>query len=328
LKKQIDKSFRDLKEWIFTFRGGLTIFSLILIVAFPLITMNNYFISIIVTSLVFSIFAASWDLLAGIAGQTSFGHAIFFAISGYTTAAFMKALGVNWFLSMLLGATIGVLAGLIIGIPCLRLKGPYLSLATQAFCLILFNLFMLGSLKDILGSTEGISGLDIVFTEPIVAFFFFLIIMIISFVCMTLVSKSNVGTIFRAIRDDETGAEASGINTTKYKLLVFMISGFFAGIAGALFTINYRGINPAAFQPLYSFYALVIVAIGGIATIAGSIPGAFLFVILGEIFRPLGEFAVLLFALFLILVIRFAERGLLDPLLEHLKDFYDFIRRR
>ena len=92
--------------------------------------------------------------------------------------------------------------------------------------------------------------------------------------------------------------------------------------------MNLRGINPAAFQPLYSFYAIVMVALGGIATISGGIPGAFIFVILGEVFRPLGEFAVLIFSIFLILIIRFAEQGLLNPLLERLKDFYDFIRRR
>lgn len=325
---KINQSFHDLKEWFFTFRGGLTLICLIGIVAIPLITQSQYVMTILVTALIFSIFAASWDLLAGITGQTSFGHAIFFAIAGYISAALVKALNVPWYFALILGAAGSVGAGLLIGIPALRLKGPYLALGTQAFSLILFQVFMLGTLKDILGSTEGISGLPALSDLPIVIFFIALVIMILSFVCMTLVSKSNMGTIFRAIRDDITGAEASGINTTKYKLLAFMISGFFAGIAGSLFAFNLRGINPAAFQPLYSFYAIVMVALGGIATITGGLPGAFIFVILAEVFRPLGEFSVLIFSVFLILVIRFAEQGLLNPLLERLKDLYDFIRGR
>ncbi len=328
MQKQINQVYQYLKAWIFTFRGGLTLFSLIGLILIPVITGSDYIASVIITALIFSIFAGSWDLLAGITGQTSFGHAIFFAIAGYVAAALIKAINFPWFFALFLGAIVAVLSGLIIGIPCLRLKGPYLSLGTQAFCLILFQVFMLGSLKDILGSTEGISGLPAIADSYLIIFFIALGFTIFSFVSMIMIKKSNVGTIFQAIRDDELGAEASGINTTRYKLLAFMVSGFFAGIAGSLYALNLRAINPAAFQPLYSFYAIVMAALGGIATVAGGLPGAFIFVVLGELFRPIGEFSMLIFSVCLILVILFADQGLLNPAIEHLKEFYDYIRGR
>jgi len=163
--------------------------------------------------------------------------------------------------------------------------------------------------------------------------------MCISILILTHLVKSKLGTIFRAIRDDETGTSASGINTTKYKILAFLISGFFAGIAGGLFALRFSGVNPGVFQPLYSFYAIIMVAVGGLATISGAALGAFIFVFLGEILRLLGDipelealggFAepIFIFSVLLILIIRFAEHGLLKPMLERLQDLWDLVLGR
>lgn len=336
LYKEIPHQVKSFKEWIFTFRGSLTILCLIGTILVPLITMDDYIMTIFISFLIFSIFAVSWDLLAGYTGQVSFGHSVFFGVGAYVTAAFVKMAGLPWFFSMIIGAVAAILVGLIIGIPCLRLKGPYLALGTMAFSLIMFNLFMSGELKDILGSTEGISALPAMSEAHIVTFFFILIIMVISFIILTIIVKSNIGTIFKAIRDDETAADASGINTTKYKLIAFMISGFFAGIAGGLFALNSRAVNPSVFLALYSFYAIVMVALGGIATISGSVVGAFIYwVILTELFKPMGAlgtiflyFPTLISALILIIMIRFADQGILKPALEHLREFYDFLLGR
>ncbi|MCK4238282.1 MAG: branched-chain amino acid ABC transporter permease [Candidatus Lokiarchaeota archaeon] len=334
--KEIPHQVKSFKAWIFTFRGSLTILCIIGTILIPLITMDDYIITILISFLIFSIFAASWDLLAGFTGQVSFGHSVFFGVGAYVAAAFVKMAGLPWFFSMIIGAVVAVLVGLLVGIPCLRLKGPYLALGTMAFSLIMFNLFMSGELKDILGSTEGISGLPAMSEDLIITFFYILIIMIISFIILTIIIKSNIGTIFKAIRDDETAADASGINTTKYKLIAFMISGFFAGIAGSLFSMNSRAVNPSVFLALYSFYAIVMVALGGLATISGSVLGAFVYwVIFNELFKPLGMFGTvflffptLISAIILIIMIRFAEQGILKPALEHLREFYDFLLGR
>ncbi len=318
-------AINDLQNWLKTFRGGLTLFCMALLIVVPLVWRNDYVTGILITAMIFAIFAASWDLLAGITGQVSFGHSVFFGIAGYVTAALFKNLGLNWFLCIIIGALIAVLTGLIVGIPCLRLKGPYLALGTQAFALILFNLFMTG---ELLGGTEGISGLPAIVNKDIVKFFIIFGFMIGTFIILLLISKSNLGTILKSIRDDETGADAAGINTTRYKLIAFMISGFFAGIAGSLFALSNRSVNPSVYQPLYSFYAIIMASIGGISTISGSLIGAFLFVLLAELFRPLGELSILIFSIILIVVIRFAEHGLLHPALERIKEFYDKLMGR
>ncbi|MFW9808961.1 MAG: branched-chain amino acid ABC transporter permease, partial [Candidatus Thorarchaeota archaeon] len=117
-------------------------------------------------------------------------------------------------------------------------------------------------------------------------------------------------------------------NTTIYKLIAFMISGFFAGISGALFVLDTTAVNPAVFQTLYSFYGIIMAAIGGMATIYGSIIGAFLFVILSEVLRPLAAAALLIFATLLILIVRFAEAGVMNPFLDRVHDVWDMIRRK
>ena len=143
----------------------------------------------------------------------------------------------------------------------------------------------MGGLSDILGGSGGISKVPPISLNPVIEYTITLFIMVIVFILIIAIAKSNFGTILKSIRDDERGSGASGINTTKYKIFVFMISGFFAGIAGALFAMHYRGVNPAFFQPLYSFYAIVMAALGGIATISGSALGAFFFVIVTRIFE-------------------------------------------
>ena len=311
------------KVWARTFRGGLTLVCLAGLMLFPL-TGREYWTQVLVTAMILTIFAASWDLLAGFAGQVSFGHAAFFGISGYFAAAMVKFAGFHWLVALFVGGGWAVVFSLLIGIPCLRLRGPYLALGTLAFALILWNLFLSGTW---LGGTEGISGLPSsgdIFT----AFYIVAAFMIGSLVIMRTIVDSRLGTILKAIRDDETCADASGINTTTYKLIAFMVSGFFAGISGALFVLDNTAVNPAVFQSLYSFYAIIMAAIGGMATIYGSIVGAFLFVILSELLRPLAAAALLIFATLLILIVRFAEHGVMNPFLDRVHDVWDMIRRR
>lgn len=321
----LNEKLKALKNWLLTFKGGLTLFCLIGLILVPILTQNPYYLSIFMTAMIFSIFAASWDLLAGFAGQVSFGHAVFFGISGYATSFFLRFLHFPWWISLFIGAIVAVLFGLLIGIPSLRVKGPYLALVTMVSGLILYSLFMMGELSHILGGTEGISQIRPISESSVVVFYIVLIFMTISLSVMIIIGKSNLGTILKAIRDDETGADASGINTTKYKIIAFAISAFFAGISGAFFAMHNRGVNPAVFQPLYSFYAIFMASLGGIATITGGVIGAFLFIFLTELLRDFLDVSILILSLILIGIIRFAEHGILRPALERLKELYDIL---
>ena len=190
----------------------------------------------------------------------------------------------------------------------------------------------MGGLSEFLGGSGGISRVPAISPNPVIEYFITLLIMVIVFIAIIAITKSNLGTILKSIRDDERGSDASGINTTKYKIYAFMISGFFAGIAGSLFAMHYRGVNPAFFQPLYSFYAIVMAALGGISTISGSALGAFFFVIVTRLFENIEIFAnvepLFFFSIILILVIRFADRGLMAPLIERIKDLWDLLLGR
>ena len=357
-----------LRDWINTFRGKLTIVCLIGLILLPLANPGPYILGIFATFMIYTIFAASWDFLAGFVGQVSFGQAIFLGIAGYVTAYIMKYISLAfpiynfqteqfewvvimaqmpWWIALLIGAIIAVLFGLIIGVPALRLKGPYLALGTLAMSLILYNLFLMGQLGILwentfgteLFGTDGLGQVPPISSNPSIQYLMIFLIMCASILIMTHIVKSNTGTLFKAIRDDETGATASGINTTKYKILAFMISGFFAGIAGGLYALRFSGVNPGLFQPLYSFYAIIIAAIGGLATISGAALGAFIFVFLGEMLRLLGDIPALdvlggftepifIFSILLIIIIRFAEHGLLQPVLERIQDMWDLLLGR
>jgi len=336
VKKKISNFPSYFRDWISTFRAKVTIICLIGLCLVPLLTQNPYFLGIFTTFMIFTLFAASWDFLAGFVGQVSFGQAVFLGVSGYVTAYLIRYLSFPWWLSLVIGSIIAVLFGLIVGVPALRLKGPYLALGTLSMSMIMYQLFLMGSLatmwEDAFGTllfgAEGVSQITPISPNIIIEYFITLLIMCVSLLILTHITKSNVGTIFKAIRDDETGTSASGINTTNYKILAFMISGLFAGVAGGLFAMRFRGVNPGVFQPLYSFYAIIIAAMGGLATISGSAIGAFIFVFAGELLRETQDLSLLIFSVILILFIRFAEHGLLKPTLERIQELWDIVLGR
>ena len=321
-----------LKSWVRTFSGALTLLCLTILIIMPFLSSEDsyvkFFLPHFTLAMIFAILAASWDLLTGISGQISFGQSIFFGIAGYLCAYLIDYQGFPIWLSIIIGTAGAVFFSLIIGIPALRLKGPYLALGTLVFSIILLKLFLLGSLSEWLFGSEGISGLPKMSDSSILTYFIVFITMIITFIAIIQISKSKLGTIFKSIRDDETGAEASGINTTKYKIIAFMLSGVFAGIAGTYYALYNTAVNPTGnFGVTISFFAILMASLGGLATISGSALGAFFFIFVEYILIELGamDYVQLIFALTLILVVRFADRGILKPTLERLKDLWDVL---
>jgi branched-chain amino acid transport system permease protein len=334
-KEKFKDFSRYLKSWLKTFSGGLTLFCLLSLALIPFASQNatfiNLFIRAFTLAMIFSIFAASWDFLTGISGQISFGHAIFFGISGYITAFLIKFQNFPIWISIPLGGIGAVFFGLIIGIPCLRLKGPYLALGTLAFSLILLKIFLLGSLSDFLFGSEGISALPKLAPNPVYEFYIILITMIVSFIALFQITKSKFGTILKSIRDDETGSGASGINTTRYKIYAFMISALFAGIAGSFYALYTTSVNPTGnLGTVNSFFAILMASLGGLASISGSALGAFFFIFLEYGLIELGfqNYVQLIFAIILIIVVRFAKSGILKPAKEYLKDLWDLLLGR
>ena len=339
LKKEFQEKFTNFpnyfKSWIKTFTGGFTIFIVLSLLILPFLSQNQNFTHVflrqVTLAMIFSIFAASWDLLTGISGQISFGHAIFFGIAGYLCAYLISYQNYPIWIAIIIGALGAVIFGLVIGIPLLRLKGPYLALGTLAISLVLLKLFLMGSLSDIFFGSEGISALPKISSDPVVEYLILLVIMIITFITIIQIAKSKFGTILKSIRDDETGADASGINTTRFKIYAFMLSALFAGIAGSCYALFATAVNPTGnFGAVISFYAILMASLGGLTTIRGSALGAFFFIFLeySLIMAGVEIYVNLIFALILILVVRFSEHGILKPLLERIKDVWDVLLGR
>ena len=285
---------------------ALFIFGLLVL---PLVTDDPYFLRILILTSIFAILAASWDLLSGFTGQLNFGHALFFGVGAYGAALLNQHLRLPPWGSIPLGAMGAVLAGLIIGIPCLRLRGTYLSLTTLAFPIILLGIVF--AIPGITGGELGISGLDRLVHSRVAAYYITVVAMLVLVTVMWKITDSHIGIIFHSIREDEVAVRAAGINTTRYKLLAFCLSGFFAGISGGLYAHFMRIAGPSTLEVSMSFQVVIWSIFGGIVTIWGPVGAVFILFPLLEFFRLWPQFRTLMFAFVILLILLYMPEGLL-----------------
>ena len=281
----------------------------LLLLLLPVFTQDPYLLRILILTSIFAILAASWDLLSGFTGQMNFGHALFFGVGAYTAALLNLHAHLPPWGSIPLGALGAVLAGLIIGIPCLRLRGTYLALTTLAFPIILMGIIF--ALPGITGGELGITGLERLARSRIVNYYITVVLMLVLCTIMWKITDSNTGIIFHAIREDELAVRSSGINTTRYKLLAFCLSGFFAGIAGGLYAHFMRIAGPSTLEVSMSFQVVIWAVFGGIVTIYGPIGAVFILYPLLEFFRFWPEYRTLMFAIVILLILLYMPEGLL-----------------
>jgi branched-chain amino acid transport system permease protein len=275
----------------------------------PVLTQDPYLLRILILTSIFAIFAASWDLLSGFTGQMNFGHALFFGVGAYAAALLNQQAYLPPWGSIPLGALAAVFAGLVVGIPCLRLKGTYLALTTLAFPIILMGVIF--AIPNITGGELGISGLERLARSRVVDYYITIVIMLVLCTIMWKITDSNVGIIFHAIREDELAVRSSGINTTRYKLLAFCLSGFFAGIAGGLYAHFMRIAGPSTLEVFMSFQVVIWSVFGGIVTIYGPVGAVFILYPLLEFFRFWPEYRTLMFAVVILLILLYMPEGLL-----------------
>ncbi len=275
----------------------------------PLLVQDPYLLRILILTSIFAILAASWDLLSGFTGQMNFGHALFFGVAAYTAALLNLHAHIPPWGSIPLGALAGVLTGLIIGIPCLRLKGTYLALTTLAFPIILMGIVF--AIPDITGGELGVSGLDRLSGSRVTDYYITVVLMLALCTIMWKITDSNTGIIFHAIREDELAVRTAGINTTRYKLLAFCLSGFFAGISGGLYAHFMRIAGPSNLEVSMSFTVVIWAVFGGVVTIYGPVGGVFILFPMLEFLRFWPEYRMLMFALVILLILLYMPEGLL-----------------
>ncbi|MEY8756283.1 branched-chain amino acid ABC transporter permease [Peribacillus frigoritolerans] len=264
--------------------------------------LNPFYINTLMFIGINIMLATSLHLIIGITGQFSIGHAGFLAVGAYASAVMTMKLELPFIIAVLTGGVIAAVAGMVIGIPSLRLKGDYLAIATLGFGeivrIVLLNIEYVG----------GASGMQVshLTTWPWV----FACVMITVLVIRNFTNSTH-GRACISVREDETAADAMGINTTYYKVAAFVIGAFFAGIAGSLYAHNFYIIQPSNFGFLKSFDILIFVVLGGLGSLSGSVLAAILLTIVTTFLQDYPETRMIIYSLVLILMMIFRPQGLL-----------------
>ena len=252
----------------------------------------EYFIHILIISGIYIILTLSLNLLVGYTGLPALGHMAFACVGAYTSSLLALNYGISPWIGLVIGACLASLLGLIIGLPSIRLKGDYLAIATFGFGVIVYSIS-----KNWVDLTRGPMGLPGIPAFSVFSFQFSsvwtYIILVAIFVAFTgfainRIVNSPFGRILRSIRDDEIASLSIGTDVNKYKLIVFVIGAFFAGIAGSLYAHYITFIDPSSFTVMESIAVLLMVVFGGMGSIKGSFVGALVLVIFPEMLRFLG----------------------------------------
>lgn len=325
-----DMKNKKLKSNLITY--GIVIAAFLIVQALQMTgNLSSLFKGLLVPLCVYVVLAVSLNLVVGISGELSLGHAGFMCVGAFSGAFFANCVqnvvtvsGLRLFLAMLIGAAVAAVFGILIGIPVLRLKGDYLAIVTLAFGEIIknvINVFYIGkdsagfhiSMKDefslgldltsgkvIMKGPQGISGTpkDATFLAGII------LVLITLFIVLNLIDSRD-GRAIKAIRDNRIAAESVGINITKYKLMAFTVAAALAGAAGALYAQNLATLQAKKFDYNMSIMTLVFVVLGGIGNIRGSVIAAVLLTALPELLRGLSDYRMLIYAIVLIVMMLF-----------------------
>ena len=282
-------------------------------------SIDPYYLDVLTGIGINVILAVSLNLVNGYTGQFSLGHAGFMSVGAYLSAAVTLFLGPRLFgedggtalqegslflVALLAGGLSAALAGLLVGVPSLRLKGDYLALVTLGFGEIIRVVFQN---VEMLGGALGLNGIP-----PYTSIFWVLAFVAITVFVVTCLVNSTYGRGFLATHDDEIASEAVGLNTTRYKIVAFVVGAFFAGAAGGLYGHFKMTITPTGFDFTKSIEIVVMVILGGMGNTIGVILAAILLTLLPEVLRPIAEYRMIIYSLLLIVLMILRPQGLFN----------------
>jgi branched-chain amino acid transport system permease protein len=264
--------------------------------------LNSFYINTLFLIGINIILAVSLHLIIGVTGQFSIGHAGFLAVGAYVSAIMTMKFQLPFSMALVIGGVAAAVAGLIIGIPTLRLKGDYLAIATLGFGEIL-RIALLNI--DYVGGASGMQVSHFTTWPWVFACTLIAIVVIANF------TNSRHGRACISVRENEIAADAMGINTTFYKVVAFVIGAFFAGVAGGLYSHNFYIIQPTNFGFLKSFDILIFVVLGGLGSMSGAVISAILLTIISTFLQDYPETRMVIYSLVLILMMLFRPQGLM-----------------
>jgi branched-chain amino acid transport system permease protein len=285
---------------------------------FPWLGIPVYFVSLLFTVFLYVVLATSWNIIGGFAGYLSFGHVVFFGIGAYTTAMMMNGFHLSPLLTIVSSIPAGVvsaLIGVIVGYPCLRLRGPYFAVITLCFAFVVD----LGVKNlDILGGPEGLWLKSMDLPIDIIRAIFFEVMMLIMILSIALgiwTSNSKFGAGLRAIKEDEEVAQTMAINAPKLKIEAFALSAFFPGMAGGVYAYYLTYIHTdIVFDMMISILIVLMALFGGGGTWLGPVIGAVVLTLINEGLSTFvrAEFARIIYGCLFIGVIIFMPNGIIE----------------
>jgi branched-chain amino acid transport system permease protein len=285
----------------------------IVAVLLPVITHDGYLIQLLNIAILNAIVVLGLNFATGWVGQINFGQAAFYGLGAYTTAIATKA-GLPWITTPFLSAIVVMVASLALGLPTLRLRTYYLAMTTIGFGEIIRLIIV--HWEPVTGGTSGlraIPGISIFGFGPegqVQHYYLLIAVLALGALIAARIRQSSLGRAMIATKDSEIAAEQSGVDTTRTKLIAFMIGAVYAGIAGCLYASSIRFVSPDSFSGIQAILLMTMLIVGGMGSIAGCIIGALVLTLLPEALRFLGQWYLVLYGLGVIAVIVLAPGGI------------------
>ena len=291
---------------LFLFASGLAIF--------PWVVTNSYYISVLVFVGIHSLLAMGLTVLLGYAGQISLCQAAFFGIGAYTSGILTVKFGVDPWLAMVIAMVLTGGISVLLGIPALKLRGHYLAMATLGFGEII-NI-LLKEWVSLTGGPSGLTGIPrlslagISLNTEVKYYFFIWPIVLAVMVFLLHLVRSRVGRALQALNRSEQAAEVMGIPVSEYKTKTFLLSAILSSLAGSIYAHFITVISPESYSVVFSIMILVMVIVGGMGSLWGSVIGAFVMTILPEYLRIFEDWDIILYGVILLVILMFMPKGL------------------
>src|ERR1700727_1013862 len=300
------------------FKSRLFFISLaIVIIASTLpLYVSGYVLGLLTVAYYFGVFAMSWDLLFGFAGEVNFGPTFLIGVGAYTAGILNNQYGWSVYLCIVLGALASVVAGVVLALPALRVRGPYFGLTTLVAVLMLQNFVVV--FADLTGGEIGLTIPDVITINASANYWIALGFMTISALILYGLSQSPIGLVLQASGQDPVQAGALGFNIVKHKLAAFIVSAFFSGLSGALLVFYFGTASVGTVVDVAVGVNVIVAAVlGGRRTVLGAALGAIFLIVAGEFLRPTGELATFIVSTVALLVVLFFPGGFLGAALSH-----------
>jgi branched-chain amino acid transport system permease protein len=276
---------------------------------------NDYYRDVLTLTGMYAVLALGLNLVVGQTGLLNLGYVAFYAIGAYTYAILSTRFGLTFWPGLAAGALSAAASAAIVGLPTLRLRGDYFAIVTLGLGEI--TRIVLNNWDRLTGGPNGIANIrrpviaGYALSTPLDFYYLILFLAVLTVLAMRRLIASRIGRAWIAIREDETAAEAMGINTFKLKLLAFILGSAWAGAVGVFFAAKMAFVSPESFTFFESVMILCMVVLGGMGSIPGIILGAFLLIALPEVFREFQDYRMLAFGVALVLMMIFRPQGIL-----------------